>query len=492
MSKVEDVVATARNSFRSGITKPYEFRMHQLKALLQMVDENFNELVEVISNTAKKPKFEVILYELEIVKNDIRHAMHNLKEWMKPTKVEKPLPFILDEVFIYPEPYGVVLIVGTWNYPVMLLLSPMIGAIAAGNCAVLKPSEVSPTVGNLIEKLLPKYLDPACFFVVNGGIPETTQLLEQRFDYILYTGSTSVGKIVQRAASKYLTPVTLELGGKTPVYLDQNADIKLATSRILWGKFVNTGQSCIAPDYVLCTKDVEIKFVEEAKNKIRQWFGHDVKESSNFARIINSSHHKRLTSLLKGANIAVGGSFSTEDCFIEPTIVTDVKPDDSVMQEEIFGPILPVVNVKNALDAINFINDREKPLSLYVFSNEKRIQDLFLENTSSGNLLVNDTMMHFACDSIPFGGIGHSGMGAYHGKFSFDTFSHGKGTVIKKLNKFGELITAARYPPYTESNLNIIATATKKRNPPRIAGLPHIFVFFMGVLATLFYTTMLI
>ncbi|KAJ8929821.1 hypothetical protein NQ314_017419 [Rhamnusium bicolor] len=367
------------------------------------------------------------------------------------------------QVFIYPEPYGVVLIIGPWNYPFMILISPLIGAIAAGNCVILKPSEIAPNTAQLVEKLVPKYLDTNCYHVINGGVPETTQLLEQRFDYIFYTGNSNVGKIVHKAASNYLTPVTLELGGKSPVYLDETADIDLAAARILWGKCINAGQSCIAPDYVLCSKEIERKFIEASKKKIREWFGENVKESSDFGRIINENHFQRIVKLLEGTQIAVGGNYDAKELFIEPTIIQGVKPTDPIMQEEIFGPLLPIVNFENAYDALNFINDREKPLALYLFSNNNNIHDLILKNTSSGNLVVNDTMMHFSCDSLPFGGVGNSGIGVCHGKFSFDTFSHGKGTLIKNLNKISEYINAPRYAPYTDSHRNFISNATKKK-----------------------------
>nr|XP_023027138.1 fatty aldehyde dehydrogenase-like [Leptinotarsa decemlineata] len=398
----------------------------------------------------------------------------------------------MDTVIIQPEPYGVALIIGAWNYPVQLCLAPLSGAIAAGNTVVLKPSEIAPNTAKVIAQLLPKYLDSKCYHVVNGGIPETTELLEQRFDYIFYTGNCNVGKIIHRAASKYLTPVTLELGGKSPVYIDSTADLDLTAARVLFGRFANAGQSCIAPDYILCSKEIETKFIEACKRCMTKWYGENIKESPDYGRIVNRNHFQRIVKLLEGSKIAVGGKHDIDDLYIEPTILQEVKPTDPVMQEEIFGPILPIVNIDNAGNAIDFINEREKPLALYIFSNDKTIHDLFLKNTSSGNMLINDTMMHFSCETIPFGGVGNSGMGGYHGKFSFDTFSHMKGTLIKKLDKVGEYLNAARYPPFSESKMNFVVNATKKR--PSIPGLRYFstFVIFgLGVASALISKCML-
>ncbi|KAG5879220.1 hypothetical protein JTB14_026718 [Gonioctena quinquepunctata] len=453
MTTPSEAVAAARNAFNSGITKSFEFRLKQIEALLKLVEDNGTILAEAIIKDVKKPKFEAVIFEVDYVKNDLKNIIFNLKEWMQPNKPAKSLPYLMDTVIIQPEPYGVALIIGAWNYPVQLCLCPLSGAIAAGNCVILKPSEIASHSAKLLAELIPKYLDPKCYYVVNGGIPETTELLEQRFDYIFYTGNCSVGKIIHRAASKYLTPVTLELGGKSPVYIDSTADIELSAARILFGRLANAGQSCIAPDYILCTKEIERKFGRET-----------------FAR----------------CKISVGGANDIDDLYIEPTILQDVKPSDLVMQEEIFGPILPIINVDNGAEAISFINGREKPLVLYLFSNDKRIQDLFLKNTSSGNMLVNDTMMHFNCETIPFGGVGNSGMGGYHGKFSFDTFSHMKGTLVKKLDKLGEYVNTLRYPPFSEGKMKFIMKATAKRAPiPGLKYIPSCVIFGLGVAVTL-------
>nr|CAH7766994.1 unnamed protein product [Callosobruchus chinensis] len=445
MPSAADIVYTLRNNFNSGNTKPYEFRLKQLQGLHKLLEDNEKALSNAIIQDLRKPQFEALLYEVIYTKNEVLSTIYNLKEWMKPTKPSKPLPFIMDEVLIQPEPYGVSLIIGAWNYPVMLVLIPLAGAIAAGNAAVIKPSEVAPHTADLLKELIPKYLDSEYYKVYCGGIPETTELLEQRFDYIFYTGNCQVGKVIHAAAAKHLTPVTLEMGGKCPVYIDQTADVEIVARRVLFGRFLNAGQSCIAPDYILCDKLTEQKFITAAKTILKEWYGENSKESPSYGRIINERHFNRIVKLLEeifiktmiisGANIAIGGSHDIKDLFIEPTIVTDVKATDPLMQEEIFGPILPIVTTDNASLAIDFINKREKPLALYLFSTCKTIHDLFLNYTSSGNMLINDTLMHFSCDTIPFGGVGNSGIGGYHGKFTFDTFSHPKGTVCRSVFK---------------------------------------------------------
>ncbi|XP_019880781.1 aldehyde dehydrogenase, dimeric NADP-preferring isoform X2 [Aethina tumida] len=481
-----EILATARNSFNNGKTKSREFREKQLRALLRLYDENETEIIEALADDLKKPKVEAVLAEVEYLRNDVRGFIYGLKEFMEPEYVEKPLAYVMDTVLIRPEPYGVVLIIGAWNYPIQLSLAPLASAIAAGNCAVVKPSEVAPASAKLIARLLPKYLDNECYFVYNGGVQETTELLKNKFDYIFYTGSTEVGKIIYKAAAQNLTPVTLELGGKSPVYLDESADIDVAAARIMWGKCLNAGQTCIAPDYVLCTSAVQEKFIEAAKKKLKQFYGDNIQNSPDYSRIINNNHMQRILKLLEGQKIAVGGDHDINERYIEPTIVTDVKPTDPIMQNEIFGPLLPIYNVNSADEAIEFINSREKPLALYVFSSNKEIVDLFLNNTSSGNFLSNDTIMHFSCESIPFGGVGSSGIGMYHGKFGFDTFSHKKGTLLRSLNKFGEQMQTLRYPPYNDSKLDAMVTATKTRAPiPGKKYLKTALIFSLGILVTI-------
>lgn len=485
MSNPSEILATLRNSFSSGVTKSTPFRLNQLKALLRLYEENCDAIQAALAEDLHKPKNEALLAEIDYLKNDARTAIYNLASWVEPEKPEKTLVNVMDQVLIHSEPYGVVLIIGAWNYPFQLILAPLSGAIAAGNCAIVKPSEMSPASSKLITELLPKYLDNDCYRVVEGGIPETNALLALRFDYIFFTGSTHIGRIVNEAAAKFLTPTTLELGGKSPVYVDSSVDIDVAVNRIMWGKCINAGQSCIAPDYLLCSKQVQEKFIESAKKVMVQWYGDKIKQSPDYARIINSNHFKRIVKLLDGTKIVYGGDCDAEERYIQPTIVVDVKSTDPIMQEEIFGPILPIINVDNAVDAINFINQREKPLALYVFSNKNTDVDLFIKNTSSGGVCVNDTLMHFSCESLPFGGVGNSGLGAYHGKYTFDTFSHKKGTLIKNTGKLGEKLQNARYPPYTDSKINFICTMTKKRPTIPMTYLWHVITFGLGVVVTL-------
>ncbi|KAL1494387.1 hypothetical protein ABEB36_009993 [Hypothenemus hampei] len=476
-----EVVATLRNSFNSGKTRPLEFRIKQLLNLLKLYEENEDAIVEALWTDLKKCKGEALLMEIQFLINDLKTVLMNLYRWAKPEHVEKDLANLLDKAYIQREPYGVVLVIGAWNYPFQLTFGPVHGAIAAGNCVVIKPSEISPATAKLIAKLVPKYLDGDCYKVFNGGIPETTELLKERFDYIFYTGNTNVGKIIHQAANKYLTPVTLELGGKSPCYIDNSVNYLTATKRILWGKLANAGQTCVAPDYILCTKEVQQEIIEAAKIIVPQFYANP-KESSEYGRIVTDRHFERLQGLLKSGKIALGGEYDAEEKYIAPTILTDVKETDDVMKEEIFGPILPIYNVNTVQDAINFINKREKPLALYIFSNRKSVVDSIINNTSSGGICVNDTVMQLAIDTLPFGGVGASGMGGYHGKFSFDTFSHKKAVLEKNLDALGEKLGSAKYPPLTPGKINYLKFMLAKRSW-RINGacLCYTFMFFTGV-----------
>ncbi|KAH9633229.1 hypothetical protein HF086_017784 [Spodoptera exigua] len=355
---------------------------------------------------------------------------------------------MLDDVVIYHDPYGVALVIGSWNYPLQLLLLPVSGAIAGGNAVIIKPSELATACAAFVAETVPKYLD-------------NVKLLKQKFDYIFFTGGTSIGKIVYEAAVKNLTPVTLELGGKSPVYIDNTADIMITTKRVLWGKFINAGQTCIAPDYILCTKETQDKFVAAAKKILQE---------CRLQALVDASKDK----------IAVGGSYDANDKFIELTILTNVVASDKIMQDEIFGPILPIVPVENAYEAIKFINEREKPLVLYVFSKSDKVLSQIVDNTSSGGMCVNDTMMHLAVESLPFGGVGASGIGAYHGKKTFETFTHKKSCLIKNFSPIGEKLASGRYPPYTDGNLKMLNLLLRKRFGPSLKFLPYFLCFAVG------------
>ncbi|KAM4701665.1 aldehyde dehydrogenase family 3 member A2 isoform 2-T2 [Discoglossus pictus] len=444
---MEQIVKRARKAFASGRTRSLEFRIQQLKSLKRMFIEKEADIKAALKADLRKNECNAYSHEIMGMLGEINLCLDKLPEWAAPQHVKKNLMTLRDEVYINYEPLGVVLIIGAWNYPVVVLLQPLVGAIAAGNAAVIKPSEVSENTAKLLERIIPQYLDKELYPVINGGIPETTDLLAQRFDHIFYTGNTNVGKIIMSAASKYLTPVTLELGGKSPCYIDKNCDLEIASRRITWGKFLNCGQTCIAPDYVLCDKSIQRELVEKIKEAIKEFYGEDVKLSKDYERVINQRHFKRLLGLLEGEKVALGGNHDESTCYIEPTVLIDVKPDAKVMQEEIFGPLLPIVSVQNVEEAIQFINEREKPLALYVFSKDNKVIKKMISETSSGGVTANDVIMHFTVVELPFGGVGHSGIGAYHGKHSFDTFSHKRSCLIKSLAMEG--VNKLRYPPYS-------------------------------------------
>ncbi|XP_025196588.1 aldehyde dehydrogenase, dimeric NADP-preferring isoform X1 [Melanaphis sacchari] len=486
MANYADVVEKARTAFNSNQTKSLHLRKHHLRQLLKLLNENSSDLQLALATDLRKSKQEAVLFEIEYLKNDIINALDSVESWMKIERPDKPLINIMDDVLIHKDPYGVVLVMGAWNYPLQLTLLPVVGAIAAGNSVVIKPSEIAPATAKLIAELVPKYLNRDAFPVVLGGVEETTQLLKQRFDYIFYTGSTSVGKIVRAAANEYLTPVTLELGGKSPLYIDGTVNMDISVKRIIWGKCINAGQTCIAPDYILCTRQIQNKFVEKAKQLLKAWYTDDPKNSPDFCRIVSEKHFVRLLDLMTNSgSIAVGGRHDKKDLYIEPTILTDVKPTDPIMKEEIFGPILPIVIVDNAYDAINFINNRNhSPLALYVFTQSKEIINNMLENVKAGGVCVNDTIVQVSVENLPFGGVGLSGMGAYHGKHTFDTFTHRKSCLVKDFNIIGESFSSAKYPPYSDKKLSMVSFLMKKKPKINFKFLPYLIVFGLGVGAT--------
>lgn len=486
---IADTVQGLHTAFASGKTRDVEFREKQLKNLLRLYEENHEQMARALAQDLRKHKQEAYLMEIDYLINDVRSTLMNLRDWAKPEKPKKTFVNMMDEVIIYNDPYGVVLVIGAWNYPLQVTLAPVAAAMAAGNCVLIKPSEVAPATSKFIAQTIPKYLDQEFYRVVEGGVKETTELLKQKFDYVFYTGSGRVGKIIHQACSENLTPCTLELGGKSPCYIDSTANIAFATKRILWGKFVNAGQTCIAPDYVLCTKDVQKKFLKEALATLEQWYGTDPRQSPDLCRIINQQHFQRLSNMLKGANTAIGGKTDADDKYIAPTIIVDVTMNDPVMQDEIFGPILPIINVENAHDAIKLINSRDKPLSMYIFSNNKVTRDLIISNTSCGGICVNDTMGHFAVESLPFGGVGPSGMGAYHGKHGYDTFTHKKSCLVKNFSAVGEKLASSRYPPYSDSKLSFLTTLLKKRPGVSLKFLPYALIFGLGVASTILLKT---
>lgn len=473
-----------RKSFHEGKTRPIGYRIQQLQQFLKMMKENKDLFVESLSQDLRKPRFESLMMEYTVLVGEATKFIDKLPEWAAFQKTESDLLNQFNTCGIKYEPFGVALVIGAWNYPLLLGLQPVIGAMAAGNCCILKPSELSPATASLIENLVPRYLDEDCYRVITGARDETTAILRERFDFIFYTGGHVVGKIIMQAAAKHLTPVALELGGKSPCYVDSDCNFDVSARRIVWGKYVNSGQTCLAPDYILCTKEAEDKLITSLGNALKEFYGTNPKESPDLARIVNERHFNRIKNLINKDKVVIGGDIDEKENYISPTILKDVTSDDKVMQEEIFGPLLPIVSIGSASEAVKFITEREKPLAMYIFSNSKGTIDRFLNETSSGAVCVNDSIVQAAVPSIPFGGVGQSGIGAYHGKFSFECFSHRKACLIKKQNL--EALNAIRYPPYNERNLK---TAIWFLTPSRSSSkyLKYFFYFALfGALAFCF------
>jgi aldehyde dehydrogenase (NAD+) len=441
-----------RAYFETGATKPLSWRLSQLDALEHFLMEREQDIEDALRADLRKPPTEAFTSEAGIALSELRLTRKKLASWMKPERVRTSKIAMPGRSYIYREPLGVTLIIGAWNYPLHLVLVPLIGAMAAGNCAVLKPSEVAANVSALIAKWIPKYLDRKAVQVVEGSVPETTALLQEKWDHIFYTGNGTVGRIVMAAAARHLTPVTLELGGKSPCIVDESADLNMAAQRIVFGKFFNAGQTCVAPDYVLVHDHVHDALVNRMSSAIREFYGDDPKQSPDFARIVNERHHARLTRLLDDADVVTGGETDVSDRYIAPTIIKNVKEDDAVMQEEIFGPILPVISVPSVDSAIAFVNRRPKPLALYLFGRNKDVHDRVLAGTSAGGTTINHIWLHLGVDQLPFGGVGESGMGAYHGRLSFETFSHHRAVLKKPLLPDPPLL----FPPYSARKLRWI------------------------------------
>ncbi|XP_004598279.2 aldehyde dehydrogenase family 3 member B2-like isoform X2 [Ochotona princeps] len=457
MDPFEDTLRRLREAFGAGRTRPAEFRTEQLQALSRFLQDNRKLLQDALAQDLHKSAFESDISELIMCQNEVDLALRNLHTWMKDEPATNNLLTKLGSAFIRKEPYGLVLIIAPWNYPLNLTLMPLVGAIAAGNCVVLKPSEMSKGAEKVLAEVLPRYLDQSCFAVVLGGPEETGRLLEHKFDYILFTGSPRVGKIVMTAAAKHLTPVTLELGGKNPCYVDDNCDPQTVANRVTWFRYFNTGQTCVAPDYVLCTPETRERLLPALQSAITRFYGEDPRSSPDLGRIINQKHFQRLQALLRCGRVAIGGQSDESQRYIAPTVLVDVQEAEPVMQEEIFGPILPILTVGGLDEAIAFINRREKPLALYAFSNNNQVVKQLLERTSSGSFGGNEGFIYLTLSSLPLGGVGHSGMGKYHGKFSFETFSHHRACMLAPpgLEKLNE----PRYPPYSERTQQLISWA---------------------------------
>ena len=446
------IAKALRSYFQSGVTKTLAWRLSQLDALEHLLMEREADILDALRRDLGKPESEAFTSEVGMILSEVRHTRKKLRSWMRPERVRTSLVAMPGRSYIYREPLGVSLIIAPWNYPFQTLALPLVGAIAAGNCVVLKPSEISAHTSAVIAKWIPKYLDTKAFQVVEGGVPETTALLREKWDHIFYTGNGTVGRIIMEAASKHLTPVTLELGGKSPCIVDETADLDSTAKRIVYGKFFNAGQTCVAPDYVLVHERVHDALLNRMVSTIREFYGDDPQQSPDYGRIVNERHHARLTRLLADADIATGGETDLGDKYIAPTIVRNVKENDPVMAEEIFGPILPVIAVPDLSSAIAFVNRGDKPLALYCFSKSKNNQERVIGETSAGGTTINHVWMHVGVAALPFGGVGESGMGAYHGRHSFEAFSHRRGVLKKPAFKDPPLL----FPPYAPWKLRWI------------------------------------
>jgi len=480
------LVGNLRHTFKSNLTKDLAFRREQLNNFYRMIVENEKRIVTALHQDLRKCEYETNICEILLLKNEVRLMIDNLNKFAKQRPITKTLGTLFDNVYTRPEPLGVVLIISAWNYPIYLTLTPLIGAIAAGNCAIIKPSELSPASATLIEELVEKFLDQRCFKVVNGGKEETTSLLNERFDKILYTGSTRVGKIVYQKAAEHLTPCVLELGGKSPCYVADDAmgQIEEIAKRIAFGKTVCLGQTCVAPDYILCSREMQDKLVESIPKAIAKNYGSANPEDSNeICRIINETHFERLRNLIESSRdkVAVGGHLNKDKLWISPTILTNINGDEPIMQEEIFGPLLPIKVVNSVDEAIEFINAREKPLSLYIFSTNDRIKNRILNETSSGSVCINDTLLQLTVETLPFGGVGHSGMGAYHGKASFDTFSHEKSIMDHSMNPIVKMLEMSRYAPYTNLKSTVLRELLTYRWTPDLGVFSTVLWFIFGL-----------
>jgi aldehyde dehydrogenase (NAD+) len=420
------------------------FRKETLIKLLDVIIKHEDEIIQALFEDFKKSPFESVLTETSYVITELKDTIKNIKSWAKPKKVLPSLLNFPSTDYIYKEPYGKVLIIAPWNYPFQLALCPLISAVAAGNQVVLKPSELTPKTSSIITKIIEKTFLKEHVEVIEGGVEITQKLLAQRWDYIFFTGSVAVGKIVAKAATENLTPVTLELGGKNPCIIDETANLKLAAKRIVWGKFINAGQTCIAPDYILIHEDMKSHFVDFLKTEITIAYGQNPKLSPDFPRIINEKNWLRLVSMIEPEKIIFGGQTDIEDCYIAPTLLEENSLDSLIMKDEIFGPLLPILTYKEEDEITTIISKYEKPLALYVFTDDNKFAKKIIENHSFGGGCINETVTHFSNKRLPFGGVGHSGIGAYHGQLSFDTFSHHKG-VIKKATW---LDLPMRYAPY--------------------------------------------
>ncbi|MGU8188922.1 aldehyde dehydrogenase [Clostridium perfringens] len=458
METLREKINKQREYFSTGETKDINFRIEKLKKLRDVLKSEEEKVFEALKKDLMKSSFESYVTEVAMVYDEINMHIKNIKKWSKKRRVKTPLVQFPAKSFIQLEPYGVVLIIGPFNYPFMLTMDPLIGAIAAGNTAVIKPSESAPETSKILKEILEKVFDEKYVLHVNPerGKEVVEELLKEKFDYIFFTGSATVGKIVMKAASQYLTPVTLELGGKSPCIIDKDCKLELAARRIVWGKLLNSGQTCVAPDYLYVHKDIEEEFIKKLEEEIKNQFGDNPLESEDYSKMVNEREFNRVLSYIDKEKLVFGGNYNRKTFQIEPTILKNVTWNDPVMEREIFGPIFPILPFENLDEVIRLVNSKDKPLAIYYFSEDKNKIEKVLNSTSSGGVTINDTLVHVSSSHLPFGGVGNSGMGEYHGKYSFDLFSNKKGVMNRKT--FLDL--KIRYAPF-QNKLTIVKKIMK-------------------------------
>ncbi len=458
METLKEKINKQREYFSTGETKDINFRIEKLKKLRDVLKSEEEKVFEALKKDLMKSSFESYVTEVAMVYDEINMHIKNIKKWSKKRRVKTPLVQFPAKSFIQLEPYGVVLIIGPFNYPFMLTMDPLIGAIAAGNTAVIKPSESASETSKILKEILEKVFDEKYVLHVNPerGKEVVEELLKEKFDYIFFTGSATVGKIVMKAASQYLTPVTLELGGKSPCIIDKDCKVELAARRIVWGKLMNSGQTCVAPDYLYVHKNIEEEFIKKLEEEIKNQFGDNPLESKDYSKMVNEREFNRVLSYIDKEKLVFGGNYNRKTFQIEPTILKNITWDDQVMEREIFGPIFPILTFENLDEVIRVVNSKDKPLALYYFSEDKNKIEKVLNSTSSGGVTINDTLVHVSSSYLPFGGVGNSGMGEYHGKYSFDLFSNKKGVMNRKT--FLDL--KIRYAPF-QNKLTIVKKIMK-------------------------------
>lgn len=457
--EIQQIVTEQKTFFTQGDTLSYQFRVKQLNNLKQTIIKYQPQLEEALRVDLGKNAFESYTSEIGFILHSITHTLQHLKKWMKSEKKKTPVSLFFTKSKVIKQPYGCVYIIGPYNYPFQLLIEPLIGAIAAGNCAIISPSELTPHVCDVTKKIIKEAFPTKYVCCVDGGIKNNTLLLNSPVDYIFFTGSVNVGKIVMQAAAKQLIPVTLELGGKSPVIIDKSANLKIASERIMWGKLMNCGQTCVAPDYVLVPNEMKDEFLNNIKKVLKQFYGDEITKNKDYGRIVNDRHVMRLKNIIEKDKsfLYAGGFIDEKQRFVEPTILNLTNFEAACMQEEIFGPILPIIGYDQLNQAISSINSYPKPLALYIFSENKKNINAIIENTASGGVSINDTISHIINPNLPFGGIGTSGMGNYHGQYSFNTFSHQR-SILKKTTK---LKLNLIHPPFNKQKLKKVKMALK-------------------------------